>query len=236
MEQMATVRKFQFDVEFDAAGRAPAPKREAEPSPPPPPSYSEEELAAASQAAFQQGRAAGAAEAARAAEASAAAALATLAAALAEARPGLEAALDRCRTEALTLAATVARKLVPSLLARDAVVAVESVLTDLLPQVVGEPRLVIRANDALIDALKQSVEALAARAGYAGRIILLGDGRLAGADCRIEWADGGAEHDTERLSREIAATIDRFLHGVGDDSPAADDTNVTPDPQETVNG
>lgn len=233
---MATIRKFQFDVEFDAAARAPAPKRDVEPPPPPPPSFSEQELAAAKEAAFRQGRAAGAAEAARAIEAKAAAALTTLAAALADARPALEATLERCRTEALTLAATVARKLVPTMLARDAVAAVESALTDLLPQVIDEPRLVIRANDALIDALKQSVEALAARAGYAGRVILLGDERLTGADCRIEWADGGAELDIDRLSREIAATVDRILHGVGDDSPAADDTTVTPDPQETVNG
>ncbi|HEX5396358.1 MAG TPA: FliH/SctL family protein [Candidatus Limnocylindria bacterium] len=236
---MATVRKFQFDVEFDAAAHAPAPAREADPPPPPQPSFSEQEIAAAREAAFQDGRAAGAAEAAAAAEAMAAAALTALGAALDAARPALDAMIERCRGEALTLAATVARKLVPSMLARDAVAAVESVVTDLLPQVIDEPRLVIRANDALIDTLKRSVEALAARAGYGGRIILLGDERLSGAECRIEWADGGAEHDIERLSREIAATVDRFLHGVGGDAPdAADtaDTTMTPDPQETIDG
>jgi flagellar assembly protein FliH len=231
---MATVRKFQFDVEFDAAAHAPAP-REVEP-PPPPPSFSEQELAAARDAAFEDGRAAGAAEVAGAAETKAAAALTALGAALDAARPALDAVIERCRDDALTLAAAVARKLVPSMLARDAVAAVESVVTDLLPQVIDEPRLVIRANDALIEALQRSIEALAARAGYAGRIILLGDERLSGAECRVEWADGGAEHDTERLSREIAATVDRFLHGIGGEAPDTADSTVTEDPQETNDG
>ena len=233
---MASVRKFQFDVEFDATAHAPAPKREVEPPPPPPPSYSDEQLAAAKEEALRQGHAAGLAAATRAVEAKVAAALTTLGAALAAARPTLETALERCRGEALTLAAAVARKLVPAMLEHDAVAAVESVVADLLPRLVDEPRLVIRANGALIDALKQPVDALAARAGYAGKIILLGDDRLTGADCRIEWADGGAEHDIDRLSQEIAATVDRFLNGVRDDTSAATDPTVTHHPQETVNG
>lgn len=233
---MATIRKFQFDVDFDAVAHAPAPKRDVAPPPPPPPSYSEEELAAARDEAMRLGHAAGLAEAKRAVDARVAAALATLEASLAGTRPMLDAALERSRKDALTLAAAVARRLVPATLARDAVAAVESVVADLLPRVIDEPRLVIRVGDPLIEALKEPIDALAGRAGYAGRVILLGDERLTGADCRVEWADGGAEHNVERLSQEIAATVDRFLNGVRDDSPAADDPTLTTDPQETVNG
>lgn len=229
---MATIRKFQFDLDFDAEAAA-ASAVEAE-EPPPPPTFSEAELAEARQRGFAEGRTAGLAEAAQSAERQTAMALAALGKALEAAGDVHQAAIATTQSAALTLAAAVARKLVPQLLRSNAVAAVEAAVTEILPQVIEEPRLVIRADDSLIDALKEPIDALTARTGFAGKIILLGDERIRGTDCRIEWADGGAEHDIDRLIREVEATVDRFLHGVGHLSAA--DEPLTHDTQEISNG
>lgn len=232
---MAGIRKFQFDVDFDAPPAA-APSADVAPPPPPPPSYGETELAAAKAEAFAAGRDAGRAEAARETERRSAAALGAIGAALESVAPMCRQAFDESRNAALSLAAAVATKLVPALLRGNAVAAVQAAVADILPRVIDEPRLVIRVEDSLVDPLREPIDALAARSGFAGRLILLGDARVEGADCRIEWADGGAEHDIARLTREIEATVDRFLRGVGDGSPAADDDTLNHDMQEAAHG
>ena len=48
---------------------------------------------------------------------------------------------------------------------------------------------------------------LAASTGFPGKLVILGDESLAGSDCRVEWADGGAERDTARTWQEIEAAV-----------------------------
>jgi flagellar assembly protein FliH len=60
---------------------------------------------------------------------------------------------------------------------------------------------------------------LAQSAGYPGRLILIADDTIGPGDCRVEWADGGAERLGERLWRDIDAVIQRAL-GVPSDSAA----------------
>ena len=235
MGVMATIRKFQFDLDFDAVACAAAtPPHEVEETAPP--TFTEQDLAEAKARALAQGREAGLAEAAKSCERQAAAALAAIAKTLEQTASAHRQAIEARHDAALTLAVAVARKLVPALLRDNAATAVESAVADILPRVIDEPRLVIRVDGGMIDSLKEPLDALAARTGFAGKIILLGDERIRAADCRIEWADGGAEHDFDRLAREIEATVDRFLHGVGNETPTVPDETVNRDTQETFNG
>jgi len=124
----------------------------------------------------------------------------------------LSARLGDIRAEALgnaqRLASMLGGKLAGRLLARLPMEAVEAMLIDTLRDNLDEPRIVLRAAEPVIAALQEDIDKLGARSGFAGGIVLLADDSLHGADCRIEWADGGAEFDQAAL----AARIDDLMH------------------------
>ena len=66
--------------------------------------------------------------------------------------------------------------------------------------------------DALADGLGQRIDEgrpilWICRGGW----FLLPDAELSGTDCRMEWADGGVERDTEKTWRDIEAGLARLL-------------------------
>jgi flagellar assembly protein FliH len=69
----------------------------------------------------------------------------------------------------------------------------------------------VRVNDALLDILRERLDALASGIGFNGRIIAIADPAVAPGDARIEWADGGAERDSARAWADIDAHIARFI-------------------------
>ena len=54
-----------------------------------------------------------------------------------------------------------------------------------------------------LDALKNRMDDLALERGFAGKLILIADDTMEASDCRVEWADGGAERLYERLFAQI---------------------------------
>ncbi len=121
--------------------------------------------------------------------------------------------------DAMTLAVTVAHKLAPALMARMPEVEVAALVQRCLGDLSDEPRVVIRAAEATSEALKPYVREITANAGFPGHIVLLPDDALVGADCRIEWADGGVERDVALLSRLIDDAVGRYLHSEFDMPP-----------------
>lgn len=115
--------------------------------------------------------------------------------------------MDAIRAEALAksqrLATLIAGKLAGRLLGRLPAEAVQGMLIDTLRDNPDEPRIVLRAAEPVIEALRERADAIGALAAYAGGIVLLADDNLHGADCRIEWADGGAEFDQAGLAARI---------------------------------
>jgi len=215
---MAFATRFEFDTVFGAGAAEPEPAEEE--ALPPPPSFSEDELAEAVAEARRRGGEEALAEAADADARRAAQAMEAIAASLAALGPAHERGWEAVRDDALALAAAIVRKAVPKAVQDAAADAVEAVLTAALPRLIDEPRVVIRMADGLLETLRERVEGAARGCGYPGKVILLADEALHGPDCRIEWADGGAELDSERIWREIDAVIDRHLHGVGEHEAA----------------
>lgn len=209
---MASVRKFLFDTSFDPEVRQPEPRRpEPQPAPepevPPAPSFSEEELESARSAAWQeghdQGREQALAEARVAAETTSAEALTLIAGRLREGLDRLDAERDVTLAEVLQNAMTVLRKLFPALSARHGLSEIEALVRSCLERLHEEPRVVVRAPDALLDILRGHLDELKLDAAYEGRVVLLADDDLGPDDARIEWADGGAERNGRRLWAEI---------------------------------
>jgi flagellar assembly protein FliH len=204
---MAAVQKFMFDTEFlDELLEEPV-----EPEAPPEPSYSQSELDAACAASRADGRTQALQEAASADGRLAADALSVIGKQLATLHEVQGAALDEAKRGAVAVAAAIAGKIAPELLHAGAVDSIAALIAERLPELMDEPRIVVRLDTALLDLVKARLEATAKRVGFNGQFILLAEDGLKGPDCRIEWADGGTERITPRVAAEIEKIVTRFL-------------------------
>jgi flagellar assembly protein FliH len=202
-----------FEVSFDEAEEPPPPAPLPEPEAPPPPTFSEAELAAARAEGFAAGRAAADAEHQRRNAQRLADALEGVAAGLAAAKPALDEALAAHARASIEVAAALARKLGGAAGRTDVAGPVTALVAECLPRLLDEPRIVVRVAEATLDEVRGHVTRAAERAGYHGKVVLIGDPEIKEPACRVEWADGGAEYDPARVAAEADAAIARFLAG-----------------------
>lgn len=113
------------------------------------------------------------------------------------------AALENVSQEAVALAMAIARKVAPSLMRQQPTAEIEGMIADFLQQLIDEPRIVVRAPDALLEGLKGRIDEIAAGCGFAGNVVFLADPALGAGDCTLEWADGGAERQVDAIWRDI---------------------------------
>ncbi len=116
----------------------------------------------------------------------------------------------RLRGESVELALTVARKLAEASLNAFPLREIEEVVTDCLHKLHREPRLVVRVPAEMSDGLQAEIHGLADRHGFAGRIVVLPEPSLSGADCLVEWAGGGLERDLNASLAAIDEAVDRW--------------------------
>ena len=211
---MAPAEKFLFQTSFDERALARAAEAEAAPR------YGAEELAEAERKAYAAGEAAGRAEAQAGAEQGAATALGAIEQQLSQLSEEADQCARRREERAIQIALAVVRKLFPRMAAEGGLAEIEGLVEHCLSGLEDEPRVVIRVPDAHLDALKAQLDGLAAGCGFEGRIVLLSEAGLEPADARVEWADGGAEHDCRELWAEIDEVLDRALP-LGRESPHA---------------
>ncbi|GAB4393675.1 MAG: hypothetical protein Tsb0032_14000 [Kiloniellaceae bacterium] len=236
---MGNFEKFLFETSFDSQREREAKARaaaEAEAAAePPPPSFSEEELEAARQAAYAEGRAAGLAEAEESHSRRLAEGVAALPPQFEALAQQLSAQEEERRRSALDAAIAVVRKLFPRLARDRGMEEVQAVVDDCLERLRDEPRLVVRSTDADLDAIKARVEQSAKQSGFEGKLVFLADETIASGDLRIEWADGGAERDQAALWQEIDAILARALKPAQQPrAPQQPAPKAAPEPNETT--
>jgi flagellar assembly protein FliH len=201
----AASRRFLFDVSFDGPP-PPEPARRGETlAAPSAPLATEEALATARAAAFEEGRTAGIAEATSAREALLATALQQMAASASDLLAGRQETVRRIEAEAVELTLSVTRKVLPTVAKKAALDEISGLVRQCLAEAFDEPRLVVRLPDALFDAAKPLLDGVAAASGFMGKLVILADEALGPEDARVEWADGGAERDMARLWNDIDA-------------------------------
>jgi len=232
---MSAVTKFSFDTTFDMPDPLIGHRQEQE-SAPPEPTFSAAELAAARTEGFKDGHQAGFAESSGSLESAAAQALNDIVTRLATLGPICQAGLDRCRHDAIGIAHAVTRRTVELSAQETALQVIENVLGDVLSRVIDEPRVVIRVHNNLLDRLQLRMSSVTEKCGFPGSVILLAEPNLQIPDCRIEWADGGAEYSNESVLTEIDTVIERFRAGIGVaalDAAETDDSSGPQQPQDT---
>lgn len=225
-------RRFYFDhldLDEGAAERAAAEeaaRKAAEEAArnPPPPTFSEEELEQARKTAYAQGLQEGKQKALEGINEAARRALEHIGAQMTQLLETETHRLESQQSQAVQLGIAIIRKLMPGLAADHGLSEVEHAIRNVLVNHMEEQRLVIRAPSALMDALKNRIDALGENMGYAGKLILLADDGLGPSDCRVEWADGGAERDMDALYERIERAARRALSGVAEMENEAADT------------
>lgn len=247
---MATFRKYTFDLSFDEPRTKAEPDEEgrglsddgrdpdetddgdappAEP-PPPPPSFTEDDIQIARDQAYEEGRAAGYREAEDSQKAQIAASMAMAAEEVRGLAAQQDAANDARARNAVRVAMAVVAKMLPAAARNNAVGEIEAVVTECMTHLLDEPRVIVRCAESLAEPVREHCNQMANSVGFEGRVVVHPDARLPPGDCRVEWADGGAERTQEKLWQEIQAIIERALEPAPDmadparpDEPAPQD-------------
>jgi flagellar assembly protein FliH len=202
---MSKHAKYLFDTTFDEDGSAPNPEVEA---------------------AFVRGHEAGLQAAQAQSEqmvAEAAVQIVERLSALENVRTELGARMSR---QAITVAADLVRKMMPALVERGGMAEIEAVLEDALKRMLDEPRVVFRVPDAMLEIIQPRIAEMSGKANYSGEVVLLADNQMGLSDCLVEWADGGAERNVERLWSEVEEVLNRTL----DTHPDGASPHISEDP------
>ena len=117
----------------------------------------------------------------------------------------------RFRAEAVELALMIANKLAHALIEREPEAEIRALIGSCLEQLRDEPHVVVRVAESMADGIRPQILDLAKERGFEGKVIVIADTETANVDCRIEWADGGAELQHNALAANVEAIIARYL-------------------------
>ncbi|GAB5389080.1 MAG: hypothetical protein Alpg2KO_20480 [Alphaproteobacteria bacterium] len=124
---------------------------------------------------------------------------------------------------ALSALIAMGKKIFPVLSAAGSLDEIERLVADRMPDLIDEPRLVLRIHEDQLDLIRPRLENLADQQGFNGRVIFIGDTDLQPGDCRLEWADGGAERHAHEMWAEFEQVARRLL---GPDNRPAEQTTM----------
>jgi flagellar assembly protein FliH len=174
---------------------------------------SEEHVAEARAEGHAQGLAEGAARARAESDRELAALASLLSSQLTMLQEDAEARAGQIEEAALDLAVTLARKLGGGALARHPLADIEQVARECFAHARIAPHLAIRVAEAGVEQVDRLLARLAREAGYAGKIVVLGEPDMANGSARIEWADGGMMIDPARRDDALKDSVARFFAG-----------------------
>ncbi|MGE4219107.1 MAG: FliH/SctL family protein [Alphaproteobacteria bacterium] len=217
------IRPFTFDLSFDeddlptparAPGRKGSSVPDAPPAPPAPPVFTQEDLKAAHDQGYQDGRAAAQIEAAESTERTSAMAVERIAEALGN--------LDRERAEdsdatarlAGTIATGIARKLFPHYAETQGLDEIEALVHQSLASLLTPARITIRVAPDAVASLQDRMADAVAQAAFEGQATVVADPAIGPGDAAVDWGDGGATRDSARIWREIDAAVDAMTSRV----------------------
>jgi flagellar assembly protein FliH len=183
---------------------------------PPPPTFSEEEVLAAQQTAFDEGKQAGLEEAMEQFEHMMSTALTQIAQTIPQVFDAHSTAQETHEAHALSVATAISKKIIPSYAEKNGLDEIVSVVARCLEPLRSEPRLIIKVNESLREAINDKLVQLADEMGFDGRVVVMAHEDLIPGDCRVEWSEGGADRKTADLWKQIDEILQRNLTQEGD--------------------
>lgn len=119
--------------------------------------------------------------------------------------------IETIRADATAIAVAAAIKLARAALAAVPLAEVETALREAMHQAIGEPRVLLRASPAIMEAISPRLAEIAHEEGYEGRVQVSADPALKGTDCRVEWRGGGAERNESAIEAALHELITRHF-------------------------
>lgn len=138
---------------------------------------------------------------------------------LAAAAGALKALEGRLEQEAIDIAVAVAGKLASTLIAREPLAEIRTLVADCFANLRSVPHLVVRVHDDLLEDARTELGRLATERGFDGRLVILAEPTIAVGDCRIEWSNGGMVLDRSETTDEITEAVQRYC-GVAGPAPS----------------
>lgn len=109
------------------------------------------------------------------------------------------------------IALSVLRKVLPETARRGGLTEIEALLRQCMTDMIDEPRFMVRVSEEMVDEVRPHLENMAEQGGFTARLIVVGDAAIGKGDCRIEWGDGGAERDTNRVLEDVSRAVEQAL-------------------------
>jgi flagellar assembly protein FliH len=203
---MESSRKpFMFDHSFDAGAARTEEEQKAAPT------YTEADMAAVQQEAYQKGLVEGRAAAAKDIHQMHVDVLHRMERLISRLADDVWKVYAQQKQTASDIAITIARKLLPDYTKKYGMQEMTAAIESSVAEMINEPRLVLRVSDSQFEYFSKEINAIAGKLGYGGKIIVLAEAELGEHDCRIEWADGGMERNINFTWSEIERQVSR--HG-----------------------
>jgi flagellar assembly protein FliH len=119
------------------------------------------------------------------------------------------------------------RALFPRLAAAHGMQEIEAVIGQCLELARHEPAIVFKFHPDTLEAASGPLEEMVAARAYAGKLVLLADAKISRDGCAAEWADGGADRDSEAVLKRIDELV---ADAIGSDAPPATHHDKTAEP------
>lgn len=121
------------------------------------------------------------------------------------------------------LALSIARKIAGKALNENALTLLESIVLPCVEKSLGSPQISITVNDTLAQRLEETLSTHFAGNHAPGEIAIHSDPDMQPGDCRVEWAGGALERNTNALWQQVEAIVDNMI--------AANGGNAEPEPE-----
>jgi flagellar biosynthesis/type III secretory pathway protein FliH len=217
---MNTAQKYIFDTDFEEEAKQILLeiKQEAEAEAnakieEPDPTFTEAELHTARTEGFNAGKEEGIREAAGATEQRILETLKALSQQTEQIFHGMEDLNTTAIQNAMSVGASIVRKLFPHLNERHAETEVEALIDTVIKQVISDPKIQVHVNAGLFDAVKNRLSPTAEQIGHGKKVEIIADSTLPEGNCRIEWESGGAARDAAGVWRDVDEILERNLGG-----------------------
>jgi len=221
-------------MDFDALSlpAEPVEKEEA----PAPPTFSESELQAERDAAFQAGKAEGFAQANTGFEHQMTDAIRSLQGEFTTIAHVQNTTNHETMRDCVKAAATIARKLFPQYAKTHGLAEIEEFVKATISTLFSEAEVIVRVPEDLADEFTSRLVPTAAASGLGENLKIVSDPTLGPADCRMEWGNGGAERNGDQLLSDIELAVERFIehNEIPPMAIALDDEPVQPAVEEAI--
>lgn len=116
--------------------------------------------------------------------------------------------------QASKLTLSIIQKLLPKIAEELSIKDIENVIIETIKEKKDEPRIDIKVNDQNLDLLKTRIEEEIKKNNYTNQVIVSADASIPVTDCKISWADGGAERIFEELIGQIESALNNSISGL----------------------